>query len=385
MGFESVMSDEYPKVLVVGPSDMPGGIATVIRSYQAMPLWKLANCRLLPTYDNRKSLTNVAALAKAYLLAPFKIYGATLVHVHVAAQNSMWRKLPIVLLAKVMRKPYIVHLHAASEQSVFVLTPPMIVRLIFLLSYRVVVLSDGWAVVVKKYLPSARITVIHNPVQRPHIARAPDPSRMILFAGKLERRKGYIELLRAAAEVLRAEPHVTFCLAGNGEIEQAKAEARRLNIERSVYFPGWVAPDEMGAYYRRATVFCLPSFDEGLPMAVIEAMSYSLPVVTTPVGGLPDLISNGTDGLFAEPGNVDSIARQLLVLLRDPKRAEWIGRNASLTIERLCNPTQIERELLTLYQEVNAEWKIRRSGMRESSMLNLQARRGAQGTWRAND
>lgn len=375
MGFECVMNTEYPRVLVVGPSDRPGGIATVIRSHRAMGLWGLTNCRILSTYDERSTLIKTAVMLKAYVLAVFEIYSASLIHIHVAAQNSMWRKLPIVLLTKLMRKPYIVHLHAASERSVFVLTPRWIVRLIFLLSYRVVVLSESWATVVKKHLPDARITVIHNPVRRSQIARTPDIPEMVLFAGKLERRKGYMELLRAAAKVLKVLPDVTFCFAGHGDIEQAKAEALQLNIQRSVFFPGWIAPEEMGDYYRRATVFCLPSFDEGLPMAVIEAMSNSLPVVTTPVGGLPDLISDGTDGLFVEPGDVDAIAHQLLGLLRDPERAERIGRSAALTIERRCNPALIEREFLTLYREVNAEWMVRRFGIREGTPLSVQARR----------
>lgn len=369
------MSSTYPKVLVVGPSGRPGGIATVIRSHRQMRLWRLANCRMLSTYDERNPLMKIAVMLKAYALGVVMIYRASLVHIHVAAQNSMWRKLPIVLLTKLMRKPYIVHLHAASEQALFVLTPQWLVRMIFLLSYRIVVLSDNWAAIVKKHLPDARVTVIHNPVRKPQMERTPEPDGMVLFAGKLERRKGYMELLEAAAEVLIHFPKVRFCFAGHGDIEQAKAEAHRLNIEGSVSFPGWIRPEEIGGYYRRATVFCLPSFDEGLPMAVIEAMSYSLPVVTTPVGGLPDLISDGVDGLFVQPGNVHAIARQLLGLLQDPDRAQRVGRSAALTIERLCNPVQIEQQWLHLYQEVNAEWMVRRCGIPESKPLAMHARR----------
>lgn len=365
----------YPKVLVVGPYGQPGGIATVIRAHQTLRLWRRAKCRVLSTYDERNAWTKLFAMLRAYVLAVFEIYRSSLVHVHVAAQHSMWRKLPIVLLTKLMRKPYIVHLHAASEESVFVLTPQWMVRLIFLLSYRVIVLSDRWAQIVTTHLPDARVAVIHNPVRRAQFGRVPDPAGMVLFVGKLERRKGYLELLKAAAQVLVFFPDVTFCFAGNGEIEQAKANARMLNIENSVSFPGWVSAEEIGDYYRRATAFCLPSFDEGLPMAVIEAMSYSLPVVTTPVGGLPDLISDGKDGLFTEPGDSDAIARQLLGLFRNPERAERIGRNAALTVERKCSPLTVERQLHDLYQEVNAEWLMRRRGMPENAPLAMHARR----------
>ena len=369
------MSALLPKVLVVGPSASLGGIAAVIRSHRSMQLWSQAACHLLSTYDERNWLWKLLVMLKAYTLAPREIYRASLVHIHVAAQNSMLRKLPIALLAKLMRKPYIIHLHAASEQSVFILTPQWVVRVLFLLSYRVIVLSDSWERIVRHHIPDARITVIHNPVSLVPVVRQSTLAEMVLFVGKLEQRKGYVQLLEAAAEVLRYRPNVTFCFAGHGELQQAQTHAHLLGIERSVDFAGWVGPDDIGKYYRRATVFCLPSFDEGLPMAVIEAMSYSLPVVTTPVGGLPDLISDGADGLFAEPGNAHSIAHQLLALLRDPERADRIGRNAALTIERTCNSLPIEGQLLKLYREVHAEWLVRRNGIPENVPSALQARR----------
>src|ERR1700760_4156445 len=121
------------KVLVVGPSESLGGIAAVMRVHASMHLWDTAKCRLLCTYNERSSLSKILSALKAYFLAPFLIYRSTLVHVHLAAQKSMMRKLPIVLLAKAMRKPYIIHLHAGSESSLFEQTPAWLVRLIFLL------------------------------------------------------------------------------------------------------------------------------------------------------------------------------------------------------------------------------------------------------------
>lgn len=369
------MRTDYPNVLVVGPYASLGGIASVIRMHRGMRLWRDVNCRLLSTYDERSSYTKIAAMLRAYLLGMVEIYRASLVHIHVAAQNSMWRKLPIVVLAKLMRKPYILHLHAASEGSVFEQTPLWLVRFLFLLSYRVIVLSDSWERIVKEHVPHARVTVIHNPVCRPPLPSTEKSSPIVFYAGKLEPRKGFIDLLEAAAEVLNHFPGVKFCFAGHGQIEEAKAKSRNLGIEASVSFLGWLGAEEVAEYYRRATIFCLPSYDEGLPMAVIEAMSYSLPVLTTPVGGLPDLISDGVDGLFARPGDVDAITHQLLGLLRNPDRATRIGRNAALTVERTCNPALIERQLLTLYQEVNAEWQMRKKGIPESSTVTLHAQR----------
>ena len=161
----------YPRVLVVGPVASLGGIATVIRMHMTMRLWTLAHCRILSTYDERNVFAKAFAMMKAYAVAPFLIRQSDLVHIHLAAQHSMLRKLPIILATKLMRRPYVVHLHAASENSVFRLTPQWLVRLIFLLSYRVIVLSDSWAAVVRKYIPDTRVTVLHNPVAKPRTPR----------------------------------------------------------------------------------------------------------------------------------------------------------------------------------------------------------------------
>jgi glycosyltransferase involved in cell wall biosynthesis len=366
-----MIKSTYPKsVLVVGPSTSLGGIASVMRMHSTTELWNLVNCHVLATYDERSTARKVLAMLKAYVSAPVLIHRAALVHFHVAAQRSMLRKLPIMILTKLMRKPYIVHLHAASESSIFELTPQWLVRMTFLLSYRVIVLSDSWAKIVKNHVPDARVTIIHNPVLTPKLLTMTrtDEWPVILFVGKLESRKGYRDLLEAAVEVLMRFPRVQIWFVGHGEIEQGRLLAKKLGIDRSVMFSGWINSEDMEYYYRAASIFCLPSYDEGLPMAVLEAMSYGLPVVCTPVGGLPDLISDGRNGFFAQPGDVQSIASQLLRLLRNPELATRTGVSAAQTIERECGIARIEHELGALYQEVDAEWVVRRSGQRESTL-----------------
>jgi glycosyltransferase involved in cell wall biosynthesis len=199
--------------------------------------------------------------------------------------------------------------------------------------------------------------------------REANSKTVILFAGKLERRKGYRDLLDAAAIVLKDFPDIEIRLAGHGEIEQARQQVRDLGIEKSVTFTGWATPDQMKEHFRAANIFCLPSYHEGLPMAVLEAMSYSLPVVATPVGGLPEVISDGLNGLFAQAGNVESLASRLLLLLREPSFGAVLGINASETVARVCGLERIERELENLYCEVDAEWRTRREGLREITQL----------------
>ncbi|MCU1323866.1 MAG: hypothetical protein JWM43_3515 [Acidobacteriaceae bacterium] len=332
------------------------------------------NCYLLPTFDDRNLWMKLLVMLRAYTFAPFLILRSSLVHIHLAAQTSMIRKLPFILLCKIMRKPLIVHLHAAGEIPLFERTPQWIVRLTFLLSNRVVVLSSAWAEIVLTHVPETRVVILHNPVAIPLDLRPRglDHPPVVLYVGKLEARKGYADLLAAVAEVLPGFPDLQVCLLGNGEVLEAQQRAKSLGIEKSVRILGWVDASQLDAYYRRASIFCLPSFDEGLPMALLEAMSYALPVVCTAVGGVPDIISDGKNGLFAQAGDAGSIRDLLLLLLGLPGLADRLGANAARTVEEQCGLDRIEVQLQDLYDTVESEWRIRRQGFRESTQATAE-------------
>jgi glycosyltransferase involved in cell wall biosynthesis len=196
--------------------------------------------------------------------------------------------------------------------------------------------------------------------------RGVDHPPVVIYVGKLEARKGYADLLSAVAEVLTGFPNLQVWLLGNGEVLEAQQRAKSLGIEKSVWIPGWVDASELDEYFRKASIFCLPSFEEGLPMALLEAMSYALPVLCTPVGGIPDIICDGKNGLFAQAGDPASIRDQLLLLLGLPNFADRLGANAARTVEVECGLDRIEIQLKNLYEIVESEWLIRRRGFRES-------------------
>ena len=120
------------RLLVVGPGPHGrGGIAAVIQMHQRSAVWRKRSGQLLVTYDDRSMLHKVFAAFRAYALAPWRIHQAEIVHVHLAAQISLLRKLPIVWMAKMLGRPVVVHLHAATESSLFTSTPRSAVRFIF--------------------------------------------------------------------------------------------------------------------------------------------------------------------------------------------------------------------------------------------------------------
>lgn len=105
--------------------------------------------------------------------------------------------------------------------------------------------------------------------------------------------------------------------AGNGEVEHGKALAASLGISSQTVFLGWVNGTDKDKAFKEASIFCLPSYAEGFPMAVLDAWAYGLPVITTPVGGLPDIAENGKNVLFFPPGDIDSLAKCLKKMIND--------------------------------------------------------------------
>lgn len=259
-------------------------------------------------------------------------------------------------MAKMMGKPIVIHVHAPSVEWLLSERTQWLFRTTCRLADCVIALSPWWAEQLRTGGIQTAIRVIPNPVAIP--ARSPSYKEegvppKILFVGKLEARKGYADFIKAAALVLQFIPEAQFFLAGHGEVAEAEALSRTLGIEDSIHVTGWLDRDALTQLYRSVTVFCLPSYDEGLPMSVLEAMSWGLPVVTTPVGGIPDIVEDGVNGFFVQPGQIVDIASTIarLISLSEQTRND-IGFAAQDTVLRHCDPTTISNKLAELYVDL---------------------------------
>ena len=146
----------------------------------------------------------------------------------------------------------------------------------------VIVLSAFWHKQVGDCIAgNGRLQVIHNPA-RQYLSRS-DRKQFILFAGTLNARKGYKDLIAAFALLKHWHTDWKLIFAGNGELEEARSLCQELGIADQVELKGWVDGDDKKRLFQAASVFCLPSYAEGFPMAVIDAMSHQIPVVATPI------------------------------------------------------------------------------------------------------
>jgi glycosyltransferase involved in cell wall biosynthesis len=221
-------------------------------------------------------------------------------------------------------------------------------------STRVIALSPRWRAVIERIAPRARVEVLCNPVAPPAatLASEPVPGR-IAFLGQLARHKGVLELLQAFAIAAGPQARAQLVLAGEGDRALVLECIARLGLgPERVQLAGWIEGAEKDRLLASASIFVLPSFIEGLPVCVLEAMSHGVPVVVSDVGGLPDIVSDGVEGLVVPPGDVPALAQALRRLLDDPREARAMGERGRARARREFDAPIVCRRLEATYAQL---------------------------------
>lgn len=346
-------------ILMVGTSPkVRGGIASLVRSYYNSGLFERFDMRYVPTHCDGSAVQKAVMAVKAYvsLTGLLLTSDAPLVHIHLASRASFWRKFIVCTMARMRRRPYVLHLHGA-EFSMFYhqecgAFSKWVVRRTLERAAVVLALSGQWQDVLRGIAPGAATQTLPNAVVLRDVPppAAEDAPLRIAFAGLIGARKGAFELLRAFARLAPKYPAATLVCAGDGEGERLKQLAAELGVADRLECPGWLNPEQMADELRRASIFALPSHNEGVPIALLEAMSHSLPVITTPVGGIPEVVESGRNGILVKPGDVDAIEVALERLLQSSAERQRLGAAARATIaERYSLDSVIER-LAGLYR-----------------------------------
>lgn len=155
---------------------------------------------------------------------------------------------------------------------------------------------------------------------------AGDPFEL-LCVGRLVPAKGQHILLDTLAALLAEGRRVHLTLVGQGpDTDSLKAQAIRLNLGDAVALPGAVNQDQILAYYQRADAFVLPSFAEGLPVVLMEAMALGVPCITTHITGVPELIHDGVEGLLVAPSDGEGLTAAIARLMDNPKLAPALAQ-----------------------------------------------------------
>lgn len=264
------------------------------------------------------------------------------VHVNMAERLSLFRKGAVIATCRALGVPVVLHLHAAQLHHFYQSLPrPLraLTRWVFSLPASVVVLGSAARRFVIEELGVApeRVDIVINGVPEPtHARRVAGDSAMqrLLFVGNLSERKGVTDLLQALALPGLDTARLEVTLAGGGDVEAYEAKARQLRIDSFVRFAGWSDQQQVARLMARADVLVLPSYDEGLPLVILEALANGVAVVCSPVGEIPTVLSDGVNACFVQPGDVAGIAAGLRRVLQDAELRAALERNGRALYEQ---------------------------------------------------
>jgi len=352
------MAAVNPRLVMVGAApETRGSIAAVVQAYRAQGLFKRWPIDYLATHADRGARGNAKLLLGAlrWFAGLVLRERAVAVHLHTALDRGLWRDALFMGLALAVRWPVILQLHGNGLQRLHDEGSGALRALIrFFLEKAacVVVACESQRAWLRGVTPRAHVAVVPNPVAP--VAASPEAARasVVLFLGRLEPAKGVFDLLEALSAVRPAVPDIRLLCAGEGDRGAVRRHAEQLGMADAVTFTGWVGPSGKRALFENAAVFALPSYEEAMPMSLLEAMAAGVPAIATPVGGVPEVMVDGVSGFFVAPGDTATLQRLLRKLLLDGKLAARIGLAGREAVRLRCAPERAVPQLEKVYAAV---------------------------------
>ncbi len=355
--FKRIKHIKKKVILQVGPSlKDKGGMVTVMSSIKNSSLDKKYNIIHIPTYVYGKKF--ILFFFSIFRIIFYKlIYRVELVHIHVASYGSFYRKSIIVSLCKILHIKVVLHCHGACFEKFYNSLKDRkkeYIKKTFSKAEKVIVLSESWKEFFKTFVDEGKIIVLYNSVNVPEKINREKLNDIPtgLFLGRIGERKGSYDLVNVVKKLKENGVNIKILMAGDGEVEKLKELVKKEKLTKNILVLGWIDKKQKEEYLKSVDFYILPSYDEGLPMSVLEAMSYSLPVITTDVGGIPEIIQNEKNGIMTKPGDIEKIEKAIKRIIEEKDFRKKLSENAYETIYNKFNLEKYEKCLDKLYKEI---------------------------------
>lgn len=362
------------KILIIGPYPPPyGGIAVVVRDLLESPLVEEFNMKLLKKSPKEKfkimylgEILRVCDDILSLLIQLIK-FKPDIVHIN-SSYDWGWPKHVIyAIIAKSFRTKVILHLHAYHRRCNddfpncwlrrFIFPPKEVFKLVD----TIFTLSDKYTNKIRKLGINTQVVTIHNGIILKKFSDLIDKEKIndkfvITFIGTLEKRKGIYELIAAADQLSNKLLDFDLFIAGDGPARNDLERWLLSNTCQNVHYLGRISEDEKIHILKITDVFILQSTNEGVPIALLEAIASGCAIITSPVGDIPTIIKNEHNGILIPPQNVSALVESINMLynnrtilknfqsfnLKNRSYHSWenISTEISDTYNRLCGVTK---------------------------------------------
>lgn len=356
------MAQAPSRVVMVGTSlATRGGVAAVIGNWRRAGLFERWPVDYVATHRDGGRLEKFLKAIDGIVsfIALLCRYPRALLHVHGASRASFWRKSAFMALAKLARWPVVYHLHGGGFATFYEKEcGPMrraVVRFFLDHADYIVVVSERWRTWMRGISSNPNVVVIENVVNAPARNLAARQPGLVVFTGRCAEGKGIYDLLQATLALRREVPRLRVELAGDGDLDEVERTIASMGLADRVRLLGWIGPEARDELLARASIFVLPSHAEGLPMSLLEAMASGCAIVATSVGGIPDVVSDGVNGLLVPAGDVQALQQAIARLIADPALARRLGDAARDTIASRFTPERALERLGEIYSNLHLD------------------------------
>ncbi|MBP1920094.1 glycosyltransferase involved in cell wall biosynthesis [Youngiibacter multivorans] len=332
--------------MVVQDPMVKGGIAAVVNGYRGSHIESDYNIIYVESYKDGGKVTKLLKGIKGYLhfAKVLLIDKPELVQIHSSFGASFYRKLPFIYMASWAKHPIINHIHGADFEKFYANAgekKKKLIKKVYEKCAILVALSSEWKRCLAQVVPEEKICVIenysilHEDALKNRLTRKSNST--VLFLGELGKRKGCYDIPAVVEKVVKVVPRVRFMLCGAGSPEDEAAIKKLIEgkgLGNNIIFPGWLRDTAKDKVLRDADVFFLPSYNEGMPMSVLDAMGYGLPIVSTNVGGISKILHDGENGICCNAGDINGFAQGIIRLLNDKKTCEMFGKESFSIVKK---------------------------------------------------
>lgn len=333
-----------------------GGMWTVAASYIENQKYN-QNIKLtyIPTITSGTIVQRSLFMLNGYrkILWRFWTKEVDIVHVHMAEKGSTFRKGLIVKLWRKKNKKIIIHLHAGPFMAWYSVQNPRIQKYIQSIlndASKICVLGEYWKNQLSSIVNPQIISVLYNGIKCPEKNPYNENGKNIIYLGVMCKNKGIYDLINAIESIdTNIEPTIKVQLCGI-DLEGDVADIIQMkNLNERIEMMGWIDEKTREKVFRNAILMVLPSYFEGLSMAVLEAMAHGVPVITTNISTMPELLGESIS--LVEPGNCDQLSRYIFDLIENKNERKRMSRIEFERVRNLFSEETFINKTLDIYNE----------------------------------